>query len=170
MNVSESANVVLSAKRRVKTMKDREGAASSVVRMLAITFLVLGLTDVLLLWLPPRFDSVPWEFATISQTLDSMPMIALGLALLAYGVLGDSGLSVGKARVLAGALGLGAVLMLAMGAFYATVVPPVVRSTPPEAMEGLRRALVKGSVQLFAYFTLFGLVAVNIWTRTRRVH
>ena len=138
--------------------------------MLAITFLVVGLTDVLLLWLPPRFDSVPWEFATLSQTLDSMPMIALGLVLLAYGVLSDSELSLGKAKVLAGALGLGAVLMLTMGAFYATVVPHVLRSTPPEAMEGLRRALVKGSVQLFAYLILFGLVAVNIWTRTRRTH
>jgi ABC-type multidrug transport system permease subunit len=55
-----------------------------------IALAVAGWLDVLLFYWPPQFGDKGWEFGTVAQTMDSMPLPALGLALLALGLRGSA--------------------------------------------------------------------------------
>lgn len=46
---------------------------------------VAGWVDVGLFYRPLRFGDAEWEFGTIAQTFDAMPLATLGLVLLALG-------------------------------------------------------------------------------------
>ena len=161
-----TGHVVLSATRRPRRLHDQEGAATAILRALGTIFAFLGFVEVLLLWSPPQFTNAAWEFATLSRTLDGMPMVALGLALIAYAEIGGSA-SYRRVRVHSLALGLVSILVLVLAAMYATATPAVLANTPPEAMSGVRRAVIKATVQLAAYFVFFGYIAVSLWKRIR---
>ncbi len=51
---------------------------------------------------------------------------------------------------------------------YVTAAPEVLRQTPPEAMEAVRRSIAKTLVQIVAYTGVFGLLAVMLWRGVRR--
>ena len=155
-------------KRAAKRLKDREGAASAVFAAFGATFMLLGLTDVLLLWIPLQLDNPAWEFATFSRMLDGMPMIALGFGLVTYGAVAHPAAEWKHARLLAMAAAVIALVFLALGALYLTAVPAVLANTPPEAMDGVRRAILKSSVQLVAYCALFVSLFVVLWKRILR--
>jgi hypothetical protein len=162
-----AGHVVLSATRRPRRLHDHEGAATAILRALGMIFTFLGIVEVLLLWIPPQFANAAWEFATLSRTLDGMPMVALGLALIAYSGVHGSAADYRWVRAHAMALGVTSILILALAAFYATVTPAVLANTPPEAMDAVRRAVIKTTFQLAAYFLLFGYIALSLWKRTR---
>lgn len=139
----------------------RGGRPSALLKALGLAFVLIGLADVALLWFPTRFESVAWEFHTLSQTLSGLPMAVLGLGLLSYGMV--------RAPTRAGRLGLSAVLLIAAlaligaAALYATVVPSIVSQTPPEAMLGVRRAVIKDGVGAVVYPILLLYMAVRVW-------
>jgi len=95
-------------------------------------------------------------------------MLALGLAALAGGVLIGSDVSRRKARLMSWAFALVTLGLVALSGLYPTAAPAVLRRTPPEAIDGVRRALFEDSVPLVAYLALFAAVAYNFWCRTRR--
>jgi len=163
-----TAHVVLSPSRRGrKRLRDREGASTGILRALAVTFLAIGFVDLILLWFPTQLGNAAWEFATVSRTLDSLPMLAMGVGLYAFGVAFDSKTS---ARAASGAAAGSAILMVAVilaGALYGTAAPVVLGGAPVEAMVGVRRALIKGTIQLVAYTALFAAIALTLWKRLR---
>jgi uncharacterized protein YjeT (DUF2065 family) len=160
-----SGQYVIGPSRREKRLHDHEGAASHILRALGTVFVVLGLFELLLLWIPPQLGNAAWEFATISRSLDAMPMLALGMAVLGYTTVGGQFAETSRVRLLALAFAVAVVLVVVLAGLYATVVPAVVSNTPPEAMDGVQRALVKGVVQLVAYFSFFVAVVLSLWKR-----
>jgi hypothetical protein len=53
---------------------------------LGIALAIAGWLDVLLFYWPPHFGDNGWEFGTVAQTMDALPLPTLGLGLLAIGL------------------------------------------------------------------------------------
>jgi hypothetical protein len=122
----------------------------------------VGLVDLALAWIPPRFGVVEWEFGTISSTLDSLPVSAMGTTLIVA-----SGLQLGSGTlrwlgVVASAFF--ALLLLVMAIFYALAAPVAVgnalnQNVPAATIYG---AVLKGSALELTYLVFF--VLCTWWT------
>jgi hypothetical protein len=143
----------------------RRGAPSPTVgwellAWVAGAFVVVGLTDLLLGWIPVRLGNPEWEFGTVSRTLDNLPITLLGLALLHASVAArgiDWALRATSllALVLAGILLVGLVV-------YALDLPLAFRVvTDPAARSGLERAVVKALVQGTLYPTVLLTIGIK---------
>ncbi len=160
--------IVLRRERGALRVRGSEAVAATVVTLLGTAFTVVGLVDLGLLWNPSNFGSSSWEFATLSQTFDSLPMTALGLGLLAFGFLLQPRSRPVQVRIMAGVFGLAAVSLLVMGVLYFTVAPEVMRQVPPEAVTALNRAIVKNVAEIIIYPATFVCLAVLLWRSVRK--
>lgn len=145
------------------------GVAATVVTLLGTVFLVVGLVDLGLLWNPPNFGTSSWEFATLSQTFDSLPMTSLGLGLLAFGFLLQPRSRPIQVRIAAVLFGLACLTLVVLGVLYFTVVPEIMRQAPPEAVTALNRAVVKNVAEIIIYPVAFGALAVVLWRSVRKI-
>ncbi|MFQ5688816.1 MAG: hypothetical protein ACE5HQ_00905 [Gemmatimonadota bacterium] len=146
---------------------DDQALLSSVLAWLGAAFLIVGLTDLLLLWIPVHFESVAWEFATVGRSLDGLPMVALGAGLLAYG--GGWWHAENTLRSLVPSLGflVLALLLVGLAVLFATSAPAVLKSTPSEAIEGARRATIRHAVQAVTYPAVFAVISAVLWRAAR---
>jgi hypothetical protein len=153
--------------RESKRAADRSRVAAKIPMVLGAAFVVVGLVDLVLLWIPVRLDSVAWEFATVGRTFDGLPMPVLGLGLIAYGAARHPRFGTGAMRSFAWVLATGALALIALGVLFATLAPAVISQTPAEAVEGLRRNVIRHAVQSVVYPTTLIALAVFAW-RSRR--
>ena len=143
-------------------------AAYSLVMIVGLAFFVVGLVDLVLLWIPVRFQSAAWEFATVGRTLDGLPMPALGLTLAVFGSLRHPRARPSWWRSAAVLFTAATTLLCALAVLFATSAPAVLTETPPEAMEGIRRAAVRHGVQAAVYPVCFAIASAFLW-KARRV-
>lgn len=136
--------------------------------LLGAAFLIVGLVDLGLLWIPVRMDSVAWEFATIGRTLDGLPMPALGIVLVAYGASRHPRLGLRSLRGFAGAFAFLALVLAVLAGLFATLAPAVLSQTPIEALEGVRRGVIRHAVQALVYPLAFLSLALILWRAGRR--
>lgn len=118
---------------------------------------IIGATDVALLWFPVRFGNAEWEFATVSATLESLPLAAFGFGLLAAGAI----VRKGKASLyfLATIFILLTLLVLGSTGLFALDIPLAYKAAP-EALKGqLRQHFLKTAVLALSYLFLFGYLA-----------
>jgi hypothetical protein len=158
----EKQKVVVSREPRRPPDRSR-GAAAKLLMVPGVTFLIVGLVDLVLLWIPAQMDSVAWEFATVGRTLDGLPMPVLGLALLAYGASRHPRYGHRALRGFAGVFSLFALALIVLGVLFATLTPAVLSQTPREALEGVQRAVVRHAVQAVAYPMAFVMLALALW-------
>jgi hypothetical protein len=57
--------------------------------VVGIALAIAGWLDVVLFYWPPQFGDKGWEFGTVAQTMDALPLPTVGLALLAIGLRGS---------------------------------------------------------------------------------
>lgn len=135
----------------------------------------IGWTDLLLLYVPAHFGEADWEFATISRTVDALPLCALGLVLLVVGLLGR-GTSRRAARLVAVLLVLLAILVGALLVVFALDVPVALDALGAQAervgataeqlaltRSGMKQAAVKAMVFGLVYIGLFVTLALTTW-------
>ncbi len=126
---------------------------------LGLVFVLVGGFDLLLAWYPPNFGNAEWKFGTVTATLNSFPILMLGLILLLV-----SGLARGRTwlvRTMLAVVVLVIVLVLVCAALYLPQVGEALGSvTDPTTRMGIRRAISKTSVQLVAYPLLLAWIAV----------
>lgn len=134
---------------------------------LGTAFALVGLVDLTLLWIPTRFQSVAWEFATIGRTFDGLPLTVLGLGLVAYGGSLHPRMGDGWIRSFAVLFGLITLILAFLSILLATAVPAVLRETPAETVEGVRQALVRSGVQAVVYPLAFGILTAVFWRADR---
>lgn len=130
-------------------------------------FALVGGIDVALTWYPLDFGSPEWEFGTITASLDGLPLPVMGLFLVLA-----SAIARGvrwPARTAAVLLVILSVLILLGGIFYLTNVPIAMRAVAqnPTASLGITRSLIKTSIQVVVYPTIFLVVAAKGWTHLR---
>lgn len=142
------------------------GLGAGLLGALGLAFLAVGLTDLVLAWLPPAFGEPEWEFGTVTATLNGLPIFVIGLAL----ILADASRRGARrtVRVIAVACLLLAVAIVVMAALYVTVVPLALQSVPEGGVRlGLMKAMTKTSAQIIVYPILFGWIAVKAWRWAR---
>jgi hypothetical protein len=125
--------------------------AWSALRILGVVFIVAGGIDLALLWYPARFGLAEFEFATISSFVAGLPVLTTGLVVLAVVAVGtgNRGLQLVIGLAAAGILALLAVLVV----LFALTVPVALaaRITDPAIRIGVRKSIVKTTVQFMAY-------------------
>lgn len=125
----------------------------------AAAFVAIGLTDLLLGWIPVRLGNPEWEFGTVSRTLDNLPITLLGLALL-HASVASRGIDWALRATSLLALLLAGILLVGL-VVYVLDLPLAFRVvTDPSARSGLERAVIKALVQGTLYPTV--LLAIGI--------
>jgi multisubunit Na+/H+ antiporter MnhC subunit len=149
-------------------VRNREFTSLAILVTLGAAFLLVGLADLALLWWPIEFGNPAWEFGTISQTFDSLPMSGLGFGLIVFGLTRYSNTPAVVMRGLAGFTTVVTVVLLGLGAIWATSVPPVARRTPEPALDGLGMAIVKNVAEIVIYTAAFAVMTVLLWRGVKR--
>ena len=144
---------------RILTGREAEGTASpwgdidwawSVLYGVGWLFLILGVLDVGLLWVPFRFGIAEYEFASAGSMLDSLPLPTIGLAFLLAGA-GARG-KVGVVRLVIVFAALAALVVVAAAGLYALTVPLALKSVSgPDLKLGIEKSIAKVAVQACAY-------------------
>lgn len=113
-------------------------------------FLVAGLVDIALAWIPFNLGNAEWEFGTITRSFDALPLPFLGSALI-------MGAGVARGRLWWGRIGvvvlaLLALWVLASAVLYALNVPLALRSVKqPLVLIGLKKAIFRTGLQSVLY-------------------
>ncbi|MEJ2539397.1 MAG: hypothetical protein P8188_05425 [Gemmatimonadota bacterium] len=120
-------------------------------------FLVVGLLDFVLVWLPPDAGNPEWRFSSAAQGFGALPIPTLGLVLLLVAAFHVRRrwwalLSGGAALV----LGLGVLVSVAL---WVPSVPLALETVPEELKAGLYRTLAQMTMQSLAYPGLFAYLA-----------
>ncbi|HJU75731.1 MAG TPA: hypothetical protein VJ717_18450 [Gemmatimonadaceae bacterium] len=131
-----------------------------------VLFLVVGLTDLVLAWTPPRFGNADWEFGTVTAMFNNLPVpsMGVGLALAATSALE----SVRGQRVVGGVALLLVIWSLVGAVFFALTLPLALGAiNEPGPRQALMTSTVKTGVQIVVY-TVFYVWAVRFaWVRAR---
>jgi hypothetical protein len=114
---------------------------------------LIGITDVALLWIPPRLGNAEWEFATISATFESLPLAALGFGLLAVGSIVKRG-RVGL-YLLAAVFAALTLLVVGSATLFALDVPLALKAAPAPMKSQLIQHFLKTGILALAYLFLF---------------
>lgn len=164
---SRRARIVVRRSSEREQMESGREVTSSLLAILGLAFVLIGVVDLALLWIPTRFESVAWEYATVGRTLDNLPMAALGLGLVAFGVIRHPKTRRAWGRGFAVVFLVVAAVVALMSFLFVTATPAVMDQTPPQAMEGVVRSTVRYGVAAFAYVAAFTAAGVLLW-RSRR--
>ena len=128
---------------------------------MGLVFTLVGLLDLALAWYPVQFGNPQWEFGTVSRTYDTLPITALGLALLlGSGVARGARWWVRTVGVVLLALGL----VVAAGlVLYALNIPLALTSVAGDALAslGIKRAIVKALGQGVLYAGVFVVLGIS---------
>ena len=142
--------------------------AWTLMSWVGIGFLVMSATDIALAWYPTSFGNPEWEFGAISASLNGFAIPTLALYLILASAIARRQLVL--TRALAVILGLLTIVIAFMGIIYTTVVPQALSavSKNDQLADGMRRAVIKAVVLLFAYVILLGGAAIRSWRLSRR--
>lgn len=160
---SEDRRVVGGESRTALVVRNGRETGVFILGLLGASFLTVGLVDLGLLWYPLNFGQASWEFATLSQTLSSVPMTGLGLGLVAFAAVAHSDSRPAWVRTVSVLFVVAALAFVTMGALYVTVAPEVVRGSAPQTLGSVSRALVKNSAEALIYTVAFGWIGVRLW-------
>ncbi|MGW8265390.1 MAG: hypothetical protein ACWGSQ_03430 [Longimicrobiales bacterium] len=147
------------AKRKMGIKRVDPTRAWALLGWVGFAFLVVGGADFALTWYPMDFGNREWEFGTVTASFNGLPILVLGLGLLYAAALGYQRRWWGGVTLL-----VSAVLMLwVLGGvvIWATNVPLALQSVPLEMMTGIKKALVKTTIQSVAYPVILGFLAVR---------
>ena len=127
-----------------------------------LTFALVALVDLALVWVPVRLGDTGWQFDTVSAVLDGMPMLAMGLV-LGYGA------ALARSRYVtlrwwSAAMVLVAIALLMAFGLYLFSVPAVLASAgSAETRLGLTKAVIQTGAQGIAYPTALFWLGTRGW-------
>lgn len=141
--------------------------AWSLLGAAGLAFAVVAATDLVLAWIPPRFEDGGWVFDTVSAALGGMPLLVLGLG-LAYGAaLARRRLL--ALRVLSAILIVLALVVAGIFALYLMRVPSALGSTEsPERRLEMLKAVIRTGTQGVVYPVAFLWLGIKGWIDASR--
>lgn len=117
------------------------------------------------LWWHPQLGTAQWEFTTVGQTLDRMPLLTIGLLLVALGTVQSR--SVRGTRFVAGLFAVGALAIAAMTVLFTLSSLVAFGVIPPEQLSVLKRIVARTIATSAVYVVLYGALAISLWRRAR---
>ena len=155
--------IVASGRNQVHPGSVRSGSRQSwlVLGWIGLVFLVVGGSDFALVWFPLNFGNPEWEFGTVTQSFNGLPILLLGLGLL-------TAAAKEVERRWWGLLALGAALglllwVLVAFVFWATNVSLALETVPDDLELGIQRAIAKTLLQSVAYSVGLGYLVRRTW-------
>ncbi len=151
--------------RRAKARVAEPTTNQSVWAWTGLAFLIVGGVDLVLTWFPMQFGNREWEFGGVTAALNGLPVPMLGLAAMIWAA-GE-----GRRRWMA-IVSLVAAIALFLGilggvVLWATGIPLALQAVPAQVAVGLKKALVKTSVQGVVYPLLLIFLIVRAWRAAR---
>jgi len=145
-----------------------------------LIFSLVGWVDVALFYYPQRFGQPEWEFATVAQTLDAMPLPTLGLLFLCLAARAGAW-RLGVRRIIAA---LAILLMIALAVLmiiFVLDIPVAMRALDqaqqaaqaqgqavnPAMRSGVKRVVAKSVVYAVAYMVTYATLAIAMWRRPK---
>ena len=154
------------AKGKKGTKKVDPAQAWALLGWVGLVFLIVGGSDFALTWYPMNFGNREWEFGTVTASFNGLPILALGLGLLYAASLGF------QRRWWAALTLIGSVVLMLWvvggAVIWATNVPLALQAVPPEMMVGIKKALVKTTIQSVTYPVILLFLAVRSFQVVRR--
>jgi len=128
-------------------------------------FALLGLGDIVLVWVPLHFNSWQWEFGTIAASVSALPLASVGLACLLASLLARG--RPWALKTIAILAVLSALIVLACLSLFATDVPLALRAAQGPAATGIRKGIVKTLVLGIGFGALYVAAALTAWRHSR---
>jgi hypothetical protein len=160
--------IVASGKKQVHPGSVPRDSSQSwlVLGWIGLVFLVVGGSDFLFTWIPLNLGVPEWEFGTVTQSFNGLPILLLGLGLLT-----TASEEVGRGWW--GLLGLGAsaltLVWVSVGAVLWSLNVSIALETVPENLSGpVREAVVKTALQAAVYVLALGYLVGRRIYRGRR--
>ncbi|MBA2628130.1 MAG: hypothetical protein H0U85_08955 [Gemmatimonadales bacterium] len=116
------------------------------------------------LWWRPQLGTAQWEFSTVGQTLDRMPLLTIGMLLVAVGTL--QSLSVRATRMVSVLFGVIVVAVIAMVVLFTLSAIVAMGLVPPDQLSILKRIVARTLATSLVYVALYGALAVTMWRRS----
>ena len=139
----------------------------SLLGLLGVVLLANGLLEFSTTWYPFNIGNPEWEFGTVSEFLDALPVLFLGLGLTTSAAVARGGRGVARAGAVFLFLMTAVILFAAL--LYATNLPQAVSAMRTSGqMTVLKKAIVKSVVQSLVYPIGFIWLAVATLRRISR--
>jgi hypothetical protein len=141
----------------------------NVLAVTGVALAVVGWVDWLLLWVPLNFGSVEWEFGTIGQSFDALPLATIGTAALIAAAIGG-----GWRRTLVVTAGLAFAVAITLGlilAIFLLDIPILLEGAAGAVRPVLLKAVAKTSLYGLLYVTTYawlGLACLRVVRRAPR--
>ena len=138
-----------------------------VIFLIGLGATIVDLLDLVWLFVPPRFASLEWEYGTIGGLFDGLPLLTIGVGLMAAAVMASNWRRMRTVVVLLSFLVSLAILIL--GAIFALDVAPIVRAqNDPGQAYVLKLGSLKTGLEGAVYFLLYLALGVWTWRRNRK--
>lgn len=128
---------------------------------IGLVFLLVGGADFALVWFPASFGAREWEFATVTQSFNGLPILLLGVGLLMV-----ASEQVDRRWWWYLAVGASALLLLwvLVGvALWTSNVGLALQTVPDELRGGIGKAVVRTTIQAIAYPVLLVYLLKRAW-------
>jgi hypothetical protein len=123
-----------------------------------------------LLWFPPQLGIAAWEFGTVTETFDVLPLLTIGATLMALGVVQRPGVRPGTVRTWAVAFAFAAVFVLLAARLYVRSIPTVLAEAPGEALVALRRSIIETGTAITVSTIASLVVSILLWRSIGKGH
>jgi len=154
--------VVLEGKRSSSRVPD-EQTAWAMGFLCGLTVAAVGALDNALLFYPPQFASLDWEFGTISGLIEGMPLMTIGFGAM---VVTSAAMGWKKWRRALSIMSLLiALVLLALLVIFALDVPAAFSAVQPAMQTSIKKLVLKNAVMGSCYLLFY--VALGVWTWRR---
>jgi hypothetical protein len=133
--------------------------------VIGIALAVIGFINLALLFFPPRWASLDWEFGTLSGIVDGLPLVTIGVGAMCAAAVANGWVL--TRRLMALLTILMALLMAVVGVMFALDVFAVLKVVQPAMKPTIKLAAVKTSLSSLTYFALYLALGVWTWRRLR---
>jgi len=132
---------------------------------LGLTVLVVGALDVGLLFFPPQWASLDWEFGTIAGVMQGLPLATVGLGLMAAGATARAWTR--TQWILSVVALLVSVLCVVLVVMFMLDVPLALRAVQPVLKPGVKKTAIKTISMGMTYFGWYALLGIWTWRRAK---
>ncbi len=130
-----------------------------------LTVAAVGALDSALLFYPPQWASLDWEFGTISGLIEGMPLMTLGLGAMAVSATANGWRK--WRRVLSIVALLITLLLVTMMVIYALDLPAAFRALQPAMIGPVKKAVLKTVLMGLMYVVFYATLGVWTWRRLK---
>ena len=161
MNESMIVSSAKSRERKEPAVPESRLSAWRVLGWIGLVFLIVGGMDFVLVWTPTNFANREWQFGSVTQSFNGLPILLLGVGLLT--VAGEQAERTWWQWV--GTVAAAALLLAVVGGFllWASNVSLAMATVPENLARGVQEAIAKTAVQSVAYTAILGYLLGRVW-------